>query len=196
MGSLTLITTQLLESKQVLSTIIKDNLLLSTIDTAATAIYTALENGNKLLLIGNGGSAADAQHIAGEYVSRFNFDRSPLPAIALTVDTSILTAIGNDYGFDKVFSRQVQALGNPGDILIAYSTSGNSPNIIEAINIANNYGLITIGFTGSNNGKIDQMCNHLIAVPSVDTPRIQEMHAIIGHIICGIVENYMFLDDE
>ncbi len=151
-----------------------------------------LQAGGKLLLAGNGGSAADAQHIAGEFVSRFAFDRPGLPAIALTTDTSILTAIGNDYGFEKLFARQVQALGNKGDVFIAYSTSGKSPNILAALAEARARGLVTVGLTGARQGPMHELCEHLLAVPSTDTPKIQEGHLVLGHTLCGLVESALF----
>jgi D-sedoheptulose 7-phosphate isomerase len=144
------------------------------------------------LLAGNGGSAADAQHIAGEFVSRFAFDRPGLPAIALTTDTSILTAIGNDYGYEKLFARQVQAHGQKGDVFIGYSTSGQSPNVLLALKEARLRGLICIGLTGNRGGPMRELCDYLLEVPSSDTPKIQEGHLVLGHILCGLVENAIF----
>ena len=144
------------------------------------------------MLAGNGGSAADAQHIAGELVSRFEFDRPGLPAIALTTDTSILTAIGNDYGYHRLFARQIEALGNKGDIFIAYSTSGNSENICEALGVAKEREIITVGMTGNKGGKMNILCDFLIEIPSSSTPKIQEGHLVIGHIICGLIEDELF----
>jgi D-sedoheptulose 7-phosphate isomerase len=169
-----------------------DEQLVMATQNAAEVCINALKSGNKILLAGNGGSAADAQHIAGEFVSRFAFDRPGLPAIALTVDTSILTAIGNDYGYEKLFTRQVQALGNKGDVFIGYSTSGKSPNIIGAFEEARNKGLVCIGFTGSRGGPMVELCDHLLEVPSNDTPKIQEGHLVLGHILCGLVEQAIF----
>jgi D-sedoheptulose 7-phosphate isomerase len=148
-----------------------------------------------VLLAGNGGSAADAQHIAAEFVSRFAVDRPGLSAIALTTDTSILTAIGNDYGYEKLFARQLQALGNKGDVFIAYSTSGKSPNILLALQEAQTRGLTTIGLTGNRRGPMVDHCEYCLAVPSSDTPKIQEGHLVLGHILCGLVENAMFGKD-
>ena len=150
------------------------------------------KSGKKILLAGNGGSAADSQHIAGELVSRFAFDRPGLAAIALTTDTSILTAIGNDYGYECLFSRQIQALGEDGDIFIAYSTSGKSPNILKAITEAKDRGIYTIGLTGNRKAEMNDICDIILEVPSSDTPKIQEGHLIIGHILCGIIENKIF----
>jgi len=151
-----------------------------------------LRAGRKVLIAGNGGSAADSQHIAGEFVSRFAFDRPGLAAIALTTDTSVLTAIGNDYGYEKLFSRQVQALGVPGDVFIGISTSGKSPNVLRALEEARQKGLVTIGMTGNRGGPITSLCDHLLAVPSADTPRIQEGHIVMAHTLCLLVEQAMF----
>jgi D-sedoheptulose 7-phosphate isomerase len=166
--------------------------LIGKIAKASEACIAAFISGNKILLAGNGGSAADAQHIAGEFVSRFNFDRPGLPAIALTTDTSILTAIGNDYGYEQLFARQVQALGQAGDVLMVYSTSGKSPNILRALQEAKQKGLFCIGLTGNRGGPMHELCDVTLDVPSEHTPKIQEGHLVIGHIICGIVESRLF----
>ena len=152
----------------------------------------ALRAGNKLLFAGNGGSAADAQHWAGELVSRFYYDRPGLPAIALTTDTSILTAIGNDYGYDYVFARQVEALGRSGDILFAISTSGNSKNILRAIDAAKAHDMQVVGFTGSGGGSMASQCDICFRIPSNETPRIQEGHEFLGHLVCALIEAEMF----
>lgn len=152
------------------------------------------EAGNKLLVAGNGGSAADAQHIAAEFVSRFNFDRPGLPALALTTDTSILTAVGNDYGYEQLFRRQVEANGLGGDVFLGISTSGNSPNILEALEAARLKGITTFGFTGQSGGRMRELCDHCLCVPSDDTPRIQEVHILIGHTLCAMVELALFED--
>ncbi|CAA0123394.1 Phosphoheptose isomerase [Halioglobus japonicus] len=152
------------------------------------------EAGNKLLVAGNGGSAADAQHIAAEFVSRFNFDRPGLPALALTTDTSILTAVGNDYGYDQLFRRQLEANGQTGDVFLGISTSGNSPNILMALEAARLKGITTIGLTGHSGGKMRELCDHCLCVPSDDTPRIQEAHIVIGHTLCAMVELALFED--
>lgn len=183
---------QIKEAQRVMSAMLADEKLIATLGAAADASIRCLQQGGKILLAGNGGSAADAQHIAGEFVSRFAFDRPGLPAIALTTDSSILTAIGNDYGYEKLFTRQVQAHGNKGDILIAYSTSGNSPNILAALEEARARELICIGLTGNRGGPMHALCDFLLAVPSADTPKIQEGHAVLGHILCGLVENALF----
>lgn len=166
--------------------------LLSGIEEATKAIIEAFRNKHKILLAGNGGSAADAQHMAAELVNRFNFDRPGLPAIALTTDTSILTAVGNDHGFSNLFARQINALGNEGDVFIGISTSGTSLNIIEALKECSEKKMFTIGLTGSSGGKLKDMCDICLCVPSEETPRIQEVHILIGHIICCIVEEDLF----
>jgi D-sedoheptulose 7-phosphate isomerase len=155
----------------------------------AREICSALENGHKVLLYGNGGSAADAQHIAAEWVGRFQRERRPLPALALTTNTSILTCIGNDYGYDQVFLRQVRALGRQGDIAIAISTSGNSANVLVATEAANETGMVTVGFTGGDGGKLGCRVKHHFNVPHKSTARVQEIHIMIGHILCELVDD-------
>ena len=162
--------------------------LSSEILDAAQKVKGGLEAGGKLLLMGNGGSAGDAQHIAAELVGRFKKERKAMPALALTVDTSSLTALGNDYGFDTIFERQVEALANKNDTVIGISTSGNSENIIRAVNKANSIGAFTIGLLGNDGGKLKDVVNLPIIIPSNDTARIQEVHITIGHIICEIIE--------
>lgn len=159
---------------------------------AAEIVVEALRAGHKLLLCGNGGSAADAQHWAGELVSRFHYDRPGLPAIALTTDTSILTAIGNDYGYDRSFARQVEALGQQGDVLFAISTSGNSKNVVAAIEAARARGMPVVGFTGEGGGEMAGLCDLCLRIPSASTPRIQEGHEVLGHAICAMIEATMF----
>lgn len=183
---------QVREARRVMAAIENDSALLAAVEAASGACIHALRQGGKVLLAGNGGSAADAQHIAGEFVSRFMFDRPGLAAVALTTDTSILTAIGNDYGYEKLFSRQVQALGRKEDVLIVYSTSGKSPNILRALEQAREIGMVTVGFTGNGGGPMGALCTHLLAVPSPDTPKVQEGHLVLGHILCGLVERAMF----
>ncbi len=158
----------------------------------AESISLAIGAGHKLLLCGNGGSAADCQHIAAEFVNRFRMERSPLPAVALTTDTSILTAISNDYSFDEVFEKQVQALGQQGDVLLSISTSGRSENILRALKAASHRGLSTVGLTGVNGDKMAPLCDHLLRVQSDDTPRIQEVHIFLGHLLCDLVERMLF----
>ena len=163
------------------------------IEQITDAIIRCFRQGNKLLICGNGGSAADAQHVAGEFVNRFRYDRTALPAIALTTDTSILTCIGNDSGFESIFSRQVEALGKPGDILVGISTGGGSPNVLKALDTARAGGLTTIGFTGEKGReKMGMKCDLCLVVPSADTPRIQESHIFVWHVICGVVERIIF----
>jgi D-sedoheptulose 7-phosphate isomerase len=162
------------------------------IGQAVAICVNALQNGRKILLAGNGGSAADAQHWAGELVSRFYYDRPGLPAIALTTDSSILTAIGNDYGYDYTFARQVEALGQAGDVFIALSTSGNSPNILRAVNAAKAKDLRVIGFSGQDGGKLAPLVDLCFCIPSTETPRIQEGHEFIGHLLCSLIEAEVF----
>jgi D-sedoheptulose 7-phosphate isomerase len=166
--------------------------VVAAIARASEILIEAFENGSKVLLCGNGGSAADAQHIAAEFVGRFAFDRPALPALALSVNGSSLTAIGNDYGFDRVFSRQIEALGRPGDIAIGISTSGASRNVIRAMVDAKEMGLQTIGLAGESGGELKNAVDHCICVPSNETPRIQECHILIGHIISELVEQTIF----
>ncbi|ADC89864.1 sugar isomerase (SIS) [Thermocrinis albus DSM 14484] len=156
-------------------------------------IATAIKDGNKVILFGNGGSAADAQHIAAELIGRFKEDRKPLPAIALTTDTSVLTALGNDYGFESIFERQVEALCMPGDVVIGITTSGNSPNVVRALAKAHDLGALTVAFTGRNGGKVVDVAHYSFVVPSYETPRIQECHITLGHVLCEIVERELGL---
>lgn len=166
--------------------------LLKIIDEVVKITTKALQAGNKVLFCGNGGSAADAQHIACELSGRFYLDRAPLFAEALHVNTSALTSIGNDYGFEEIYARMVQSKGKEGDILFALSTSGNSPNVLRAVEKATELQMITIAMTGKTGGKIKNLCDHLIAIPSEDTPRIQECHIMVGHLICELVEKNIF----
>ncbi len=174
---------------------VKQDLIRYHLDAIAKVVDSTLEalkRGNLILLCGNGGSAADAQHLAAEFINRFLLDRAALPAIALTTDTSVLTSIGNDSDFSQVFARQVEALGKAGDILYAISTSGNSGNVIEAVKGARKRGIETVAFTGGDGGKLAPLCDLALIVPSRSTPRIQEAHITIGHIICQIVEEGLF----
>lgn len=179
------------------SIVVKQNLLSSpvvvpTVARVSEILITALRQGNKIMLFGNGGSAADAQHIAAELVGRFAFDRPPLPALAFSVNSSCVTAIGNDYGFEQVFSRQLEALARPGDVAIGISTSGNSPNVIKAIMKAREMGLQTVGLTGNTGGNLKKIADYCICVPSDETPRIQECHILVGHILSELVEQEIF----
>ena len=162
--------------------------ILAQIEVIAAEIKKALAAGNKVLFCGNGGSAADSQHLAAEFVGRFQKERRGLPAIALTVDTSILTAVGNDYGYDKVFVRQVEALAKPGDVLVGISTSGNSANVVQAVELAKARGVYCVGMTAAGGGKMAELCDQCIAVPAKVTARAQEMHILIGHILCELVD--------
>lgn len=172
--------------------ILNDESILSTINKIADEIVAAYKIGNKVLTAGNGGSAGDAQHIAGELVSKFFFDRPALSAISLSTDTSILTAIGNDYGFEKLFARQIDANAKEGDVFIGISTSGNSKNIIAALQKAKEKGVITVGLAGSKECEMDKYCDYIIHVPSSSTPTIQESHILIGHIVCALIEEKIF----
>ncbi len=182
-----------IETKQ---RVVEDSRLLQTIADVTEAIVTAFESGKKVLFCGNGGSAADAQHLAAEFSGRFYTDRTPLPSEALHCNTSYLTAVANDYGYDVVYSRMIRGIGQQGDVLIGLSTSGNSGNIIKAMEQAKEMGMITVGFTGASGGKMKDLSDFLINIPSSDTPRIQEGHITVGHIICQLVEEQIFIDNE
>lgn len=189
---LTMIEFRIKESIEAKQKLLSEAKLLEGVQRVIDLIVNTYRSGGKVLFCGNGGSAADAQHLAAEFSGRFYFDRPPLDAEALHVNTSYLTAVANDYSFDEVFARLVRAKGKKGDVLIAISTSGNSPNILKAIAEASDIGMITVGFTGETGGKMKPLCQHLINVPSKDTPRIQEMQMLLGHIICEMVESAIF----
>jgi D-sedoheptulose 7-phosphate isomerase len=174
------------------SKILADDVMIDGIGHIAEAMTVAFRNNKKVLFCGNGGSAADAQHLAAEFSGRFYYDRPPLYSEALHVNSSYLTAVGNDYGYDHVYSRMVEAMGQEGDVLVGISTSGNSPNIVAAVEVANRKGMITVGMTGETGGKMRELCQYLLNVPSTDTPRIQECHILMGHIMCEIVESNLF----
>ena len=178
-----------LDIKQKIS---NDENLIDSVEQAIKAIIQSYKNKGTVLVAGNGGSASDAQHICGELVNRFYVDRPPLSCIALSTDTTVITAIGNDYNFNQIFSKQVEANGNKGDIFIAISTSGNSKNIIEALKVCRKKEIITIGLTGANQGEMEEFCDYLIKVPSTETPRIQEGHIVIYHTMCAIIEEHFF----
>jgi D-sedoheptulose 7-phosphate isomerase len=185
--------TQLLEGSIVTTqTLLRNAEVLSAIAKASEMLIQAFQSGNKALFFGNGGSAAEAQHIAAEFMGRFAFDRPALPALALSVNSSCVTAIGNDYGFEQVFSRQLEALARPGDVAVAISTSGNSPNVLCASAKAKEMGVRTIGLTGSAGGRLQKTVDLCICAPSAETPRIQECHTLIGHIIAELVEHQIF----
>jgi len=172
--------------------LLADGQIVSTLARVSQILVEALRNGNKLMVFGNGGSAADAQHIAAEFVGRFAFNRPALPALALSVNTSCVTAIGNDYGFDLVFARQVEALARRGDVAVGISTSGNSPNVIRGLEAAGGIGLHTVGFSGAAGGKLKQIADFCLCAPSEETPRIQECHILMGHILSEIAEREIF----
>lgn len=187
-----LIQQEIQKLSSVLAQIQKDDLLMSIVEKVAAECIDALQKGKKILFAGNGGSAADAQHLAAELLSRLNYNRPGLAAIALTTDTSALTAIGNDYGFENLFSRQIEALGQPGDVFIAISTSGKSKNILRALDAARIKGLTNIGMSGIHAPLMSECCDWVINVPSHETPKIQECHIMFGHIICALIENALF----
>lgn len=184
--------THLAHTGRLLVAMLNDRPLRAATLRAAHAYISCLIAGGKLLFAGNGGSAADSQHMAAEYVSRFMYDRPGLPAVALTTDSSILTAVGNDYGFVELFARQIQALGREGDVFVAYSTSGTSENILRALNEARLRKIICVGFTGSRGGPMRDLCDILLEAPSHITSDIQEAHLVLGHLICRIVEQHIF----
>ena len=182
----------LVRSRDTIQAAIDDPAFAVAIRDIVEVTASAIANGRKLLLAGNGGSAADAQHLAGEIVSRMNYDRAPAAALALTTDSSVLTAIGNDYGYDRLFERQILGLGSPGDVFIAISTSGRSPNILRAMEAARERGIFTVGFTGRSGGEMASRCDLCLRAPSDSTPLIQQIHITAGHIICGLVEERLF----
>ena len=183
---------QLAQSIATMQAVLADESISDTIVTIAQLTAQALKSGNKLLVAGNGGSAADAQHLVAEFVVRLTENRAALRAIALTTDSSILTACGNDFGFDQIFARQIEALGQPGDVFIGISTSGNSPNILNALHQARKQDIITIGFSGSGGGKMRDLCDYNIIIPSTTTMNIQESHLALEHIFCMLTECYLF----
>ncbi len=187
-----LIQQSLSASMAVKQAILEDPIFLQKIEQAAQAWIMTFRNGGKVLFCGNGGSAADAQHLAAELSGRFYIDRPPLYAEALSVNASYVTAVGNDYGFDEIFARMTQAAGRPGDVLVALSTSGNSSNVLKAIAQARTQGMVVVGFTGATGGDMATRCDVLLNVPSTDTPRIQEAHMLIGHVLCQLVESTLF----
>lgn len=172
--------------------LLENETIISTVTECVTVIVTAFNNGNKVLFCGNGGSAADAQHLAAEFSGRFYIDRDALPAEALHCNTSYLTAVGNDYSYDVIYSRIIKGIGKKGDVLIGLSTSGNSANIVKAFEMAKEKKMVTIGFTGFTGGMMKEISDYLLNVPSTDTPRIQESHILLGHIICELVEEKLF----
>jgi D-sedoheptulose 7-phosphate isomerase len=174
------------------NTVLRDETLLDTIKKVIEVIVAAFKNGNRVYFCGNGGSAADAQHLAAEFSGRFYIDRKALPAEALHCNTSYLTAVGNDYSFNDIYARLIEGIGEKGDILVGLSTSGNSKNIIKAFESAREKGMITVAFTGITGGQLKSVSDHLINIPSMDTPRIQESHILVGHIVCQLVEEKIF----
>lgn len=192
MHDITFIKSKITSSIELKQLVLKDEVLLSSLHKIAEEMVTCFKNGGKVLFCGNGGSAADAQHLSAELSGRFYTDRDPLYSEALHTNTSYLTAVSNDYSFDVIYSRLVKAQGKKGDVLVGISTSGNSKNIILALEEANRLGMITVGMTGASGGKMKDYCSYLLNVPSQDTPRIQEVHILLGHILCEMIELNMF----
>ena len=190
-----LVQKQLAQSIATMQAVLADPHIADTIVTIGKLTAQAMKSGHKLLVAGNGGSAADAQHLVAEFVVRLTVNRPALRAIALTTDNSIITATGNDFGFDRLFERQVEALGQPGDVLLGISTSGNSPNIVKALQQAQKMGITTIGFTGNDGGQMRCLCNYNVVIPSAVTMNIQESHLALEHIFCMVVERFTFGDD-
>jgi D-sedoheptulose 7-phosphate isomerase len=190
-----LVQKQLKQSIATMQSVLAEETIIDTLVTAAERTAKAMQNGHKLLVAGNGGSAADAQHLVAEFVVRLTVDRPALRAIALTTDTSILTAAGNDYGFDQIFSRQLEALGQAGDVFLGISTSGNSKNIVRALHLAKKMGIETIGFSGNDGGQMRAISNYNIVIPSAVTMNIQESHLALEHIFCMLVERFLFGKD-
>jgi len=186
----TIILKRFKESSEVKNRFLRENL--SRLLDVIKLISHTFEAGNKLFFFGNGGSAADAQHLAAEFVNRYVMDRPPLPAIALTTDASVLTSVSNDFAFNEIFAKQIRALGKEKDVAIGITTSGNSPNIVKAFEIAKEMGIKTIALTGNDGGIVGKMADFPLVVPSTSTPRIQEAHILIGHILCEMVEHYLF----
>jgi D-sedoheptulose 7-phosphate isomerase len=181
------------QSRDVVQAALDDRDFCNAVAAIVDVTANALASGHKLLIAGNGGSAGDAQHIAGEFLSRLHFDRAPMAALALTTDSSVLTAIGNDYGYDRVFERQIRGLGNPGDVFVALSTSGRSPNILRAIEAARDRRLAVVGMTGRSGDDMRRACDICLLAPSASTPLIQQVHIIVGHIVCALVEQRLYL---
>lgn len=191
-GAASAVAAYLVSSREAITAAIEDPEFTRTVSAIADRLCLAFAAGNKVMLAGNGGSAADVQHIAGELLGRFNYDRAPLPAVALTTDSSVMTAIANDYGYAELFERQVRGLGRPGDVLIALSTSGRSPNILRALAAARDAGVAAIGLTGSDDRGMAAHCDICLRAPAAATPLIQQLHLMAGHIICGLVEERLF----
>jgi D-sedoheptulose 7-phosphate isomerase len=184
--------TEIDKSVAMLNALRADPTLLAAVERAARLCADALGRGNKVMFAGNGGSAADAQHLAAELVGKLNYERPGLPALALTTDSSILTAVSNDYGYDELFRRQIEALGAPGDVLVAISTSGRSKNILRALTAARDKGITTLGMTGADGGEMPELCDLCLRAPSRETQKIQEAHIVLGHILCGLAERLLF----
>lgn len=188
------VTREIDKTRRVMEKLLCSEQILTTLETIAEVCVDSLHSNGKIMFCGNGGSAADSQHLAGELVSRLNFDRPGLAAVALTTDSAVMTAVGNDYGYEQLFARQIEALGREGDVLVAASTSGNSPNVLEALKAAREKGIATVGLTGNDGGEMTGLCDYLIIIPSRETPKIQEGHIVLGHVLCGLIETTMFAE--
>lgn len=187
-----LVISEIKKTQEVINSILADDDFINQVVEVGKVCAKAISEGKKVIFAGNGGSAADSQHLAAEFVSKLSYNRPAMASIAITTDTSALTAIGNDYGFEQLFSRQIEALGNVGDVFIGISTSGNSPNILKAFETAKNKSIITVGMTGSKECKMDNNCDYLLKFHSPTTPKIQESHIMVGHIICAIAEDIIY----
>jgi D-sedoheptulose 7-phosphate isomerase len=190
------ISAEIAKTRDLMGAMLADAELLAEVEAVSRACVEALRRGNKVMFAGNGGSAADAQHLAAELVGKLVFDRPGLASVALNTDTSILTAIGNDYGYEHVFSRQVAAVGQKGDVLVGISTSGRSKNVIQALEEARRRGIVTVGLTGASGGEMRALCDHCIRIPAGETQKIQEGHIVVGHIFCALAEREMFGRDR
>ena len=188
----TFVRSEIAESIGMMNALLADRNLIDLIESVAVLCVETIRHGNKIIFAGNGGSAADAQHLAAELVGKLAYDRPGLPAMSLTTDTSILTAVGNDYGYDEVFRRQIDAMGVKGDVFIAISTSGRSRNLLKALTAAHDKGIVTIGMTGTSGGDMLALCDHCLRLPSQSTQKIQEGHIVVGHIFCGLIERLLF----
>ncbi|MBN8827293.1 MAG: D-sedoheptulose 7-phosphate isomerase [Sphingobacteriia bacterium] len=184
-----IIKNEIFKTQSLIFQVMNDNNVINTVEQISLVCIDAISKGNKIIFAGNGGSAADSQHLAAEFVSKLCYDRPAMPAIAITTDTSALTAIGNDYGYEYVFSRQLDAIARPGDIFFGISTSGNSKNIIEALKLSKQRNITSIGFTGMSGGLMNDLCDYLLKIPGKETAKVQECHIMLGHIICGLIED-------
>ena len=188
------VTREIDKSRRVMEKLLSSEQILTTLETVAEVCVDALHSDGKILFCGNGGSAADCQHLAGDLLSRLNFDRPGLASMALTTDSAVMTGIGDDYGYERLFARQVEALGREGDVLVGVSTSGHSPSVLEGLKAAREKGMATVGLTGNDGGEMTKLCEYLIIVPSKEKSKIQEGHIVLGHVLCGLIESTMFAE--